>query len=147
MVRRALLLLAVAAGDAAPAAAALRTASCHLPGFETPVRCLELDVPLDYAAPDGRSIAIVAAIVPATTAAPKPDPLFVFAGGPGQAGTDFGPWLYTAFAPARRERDVVLLDFRGTGRSGALHCELPGVMDDDYVAAARRAVQDCVRER
>ena len=58
MVRIFALLLAVAAGAAAPAAAAPRTASCHLQGFETPVRCVELDVPLDYAEPDGASIAI-----------------------------------------------------------------------------------------
>ena len=70
-------------------------------------------------------------MVPATTARPAPDPLFVFAGGPGQAGTDFGPWLTTAFAPVRRTRDVVLVDFRGTGRSGALAARCP-----DLLAAA-----------
>src|SRR5687767_9248405 len=106
MVRLIVLALAVAAGAAAPAAAELRSASCHVAGFETPVRCVELDVPLDYAEPDGRSIAVTAAVVPATTARPSPDPLFVFAGGPGQAGTDFGPWLTTAFAPVRRTRDI-----------------------------------------
>ncbi len=129
-----------------PVAAELRSAPCHVAGFETPVRCVELDVPLDYAAPDGRSITIVAAVVPATTARPAPDPLFVFAGGPGQAGTDVGPWLTTAFGPARRERDVVLLDFRGTGRSVALACTLPDMLDRDYAAAVQQAVRDCVRK-
>ena len=143
---RIIALLAVAAGAAAPAVAALRTASCHLAGFETPVRCVERRSPRLRRA-RRPSIAITAAIVPATTAAPKSDPLFVFAGGPGQAGTDLGPWLQTAFAPARRERDIVLVDFRGTGRSGALDCELPGVMERDYVAAARRAVEAARRER
>jgi pimeloyl-ACP methyl ester carboxylesterase len=145
MVRLFALLLAAVA--AAPAAAAEpRSASCHLGGFETPVRCVEIDVPLDYDDPDGRSIAITAAVVPATTARPAPDPLFVFAGGPGQAGTDFGPWLTTAFAPVRRTRDVVLVDFRGTGRSGALECRVPSFLDPDYATAARRALRDCARD-
>jgi pimeloyl-ACP methyl ester carboxylesterase len=132
---------------AVPAAAAEpRSASCHLAGFETPVRCVEVDVPLDYADPDGGSIAIAAAVVPATTARPAPDPLFVFAGGPGQAGTDFGPWLATAFEPARRTRDIVLVDFRGTGRSGALACKLPDSLARDYTSAVRQAIRDCVRD-
>ena len=140
-------LLVVAAVAAKPTAAAeAHSASCHVPGFETPVRCVELTVPLDYADPDGRSIAVTAAIVPATTARPAPDPLFVFAGGPGQAGTDFGPWLQTAFAPVRRTRDVVLVDFRGTGRSGALACKPPDFLGIAEPAAVRQIVRDCARE-
>jgi pimeloyl-ACP methyl ester carboxylesterase len=138
--------LALAAWVSAPAAGELRSASCHIPGFETPVRCIDIDVPLDYAAPDARSIAILAAVVPATTARPSPDPLFVFAGGPGQAGTDFGPWLTTAFGPVRRTRDVVLIDFRGTGRSGALACKMPDLLEREYAAAGQQSVRDCVRE-
>jgi pimeloyl-ACP methyl ester carboxylesterase len=129
---------------AAPAAAELR-APCHLAGFETPVRCIEVVVPLDYAAPAGRTTTVTAAVVPATTARPQPDPLFVFAGGPGQAGTGFGPWLATAFAPVRRTRDVVLLDFRGTGRSGALDCGAPDALARDYRAEVQRAVRECAR--
>jgi pimeloyl-ACP methyl ester carboxylesterase len=127
-------------------AAESRSASCHVAGFETPVRCVEIDVPLDHGAPDGARLAITAAVVPATTARPAPDPLFVLAGGPGQAATDFGPWLATAFGPARRARDVVLLDFRGTGRSGKLDCDVPDLLDRNYEAAAQRSVQRCVRE-
>ena len=115
----ALIVAAVAAVAATPAeAAALRSSVCHISDFETPVRCVEVDVPLDYAEPAGPSITLTAAIVPATTGRPAQDPLFVFAGGPGQAATGYGAWLETAFGPARRARDVVLLDFRGTGRSG-----------------------------
>ena len=146
MVRLIALVVAVAAGTAAPAAAELRRSSCHVAGFETPVRCVELDVPLDYADPNGRSIAVMAAVVPATTARPAPDPLFVFAGGPGQAGTDFGPWLQTAFAPVRRTRDVVLVDFRGTGRSGALVCKSADFLGVAEPAAVRQVVRDCVSE-
>ena len=137
----ALLLASPALGDE------LVDSVCHLDGFETPVRCVSLEVPLDYSAPQSKSITIAAAVAPALTARPAPDPLFVFAGGPGQAGTDIGPWLETAFRPARRARDVVLLDFRGTGRSGALRCDVP----TDFMPAAssscgKRALQ-CARAR
>jgi len=137
--------LALAALCAAPAAAELRDAPCHLAGVETPVRCIAVDVPLDYAEPARGTITVTAAVVPATSARPEPDPLFVFAGGPGQAGTDFGPWLETAFARVRRARDVVLLDFRGTGRSGALDCRAPDLLERDYRAAIERAVRECAR--
>ena len=77
------------ASPAAPGAEPIESV-CHLDGFATPVRCVTLEVPLDYAAPQGESIAIAAAVAPALTARPEPDPLCVFAGGPGQAGTDIG---------------------------------------------------------
>ena len=116
---------------------------CHLDGFETPVRCVTLEVPLDYSAPQARSITITAAVAPALTARPAPDPLFVFAGGPGQAGTDIAPWLETAFRPTRRARDVVLLDFRGTGRSGALRCDVSMALSGDSVELMRQAGDAC----
>ena len=138
---------AVAVVIAAPAAEAqMRSSVCHVADFETPVRCVEVDVPLDYAAPAGPGITLTAAIVPATTARPAADPLFVFAGGPGQAATGYGAWLETAFGPVRRTRDVVLLDFRGTGRSGALDCAAPDFLAPDYATAAPRAVRECARE-
>ena len=138
---------AVAAVQSAHAAATeLRSSVCHVADFETPVRCVEIDVPLDYAAPDGPNITLTAAIVPATTARPARDPLFVFAGGPGQAATGYGAWLETAFGPVRRARDVVLLDFRGTGRSAAINCAAADLLAPDYATAAPRAVQECARE-
>ena len=60
--------------------------------------------------------------------------------------TGYGAWLETAFGPVRRARDVVLLDFRGTGRSGALNCAAPDFLAPDYATAAPRAVRECARE-
>src|SRR5262245_23928574 len=103
-------------------AAAVEERACHIDGFETAVRCVSLTVPLDYAEPDGTKITITAAIVPATTARPAKDPLVVLAGGPGQAATSMAPWLESAFKAARRARDIVLFDTRGTGLSGRIDC-------------------------
>ena len=78
--RRFSIIIAVAAGFTSTASAApYGERQCYVDGFETPVRCLSVTVPLDYAAPKGETITISVAIAPATTARPKPDPLFVFA--------------------------------------------------------------------
>ncbi len=93
---------------------------CHLDGFETPVRCVTLEVPLDYSAPQAQTITIAAAVAPALTARPAPDPLFVFAGGPGQAGTGHWPLArdrVPAGAPRARRRAARLPRHRPLGRA------------------------------
>lgn len=129
------------AGVARPGSAS--EAQCYVDGFETPVRCVSISVPLDYAAPQGESIAVTAAIAPSTSARPAADPLFVFAGGPGQAATGMGPWLNSAFAPARRERDIVLFDIRGTGKSGALDCPFTLTPERDSAGSLKRDAAAC----
>ena len=124
-------------------AAPYSEAQCYVDGFETRVRCVSINVPLDYGAPNGETIAVTAAIVPATTARPAPDPLFVFAGGPGQAATGMAPWLDSAFKPARRERDIVLFDIRGTGMSGAIDCPFSLTSDGDPVLTLKRDAAGC----
>lgn len=117
--------------------------SCYVDGFETPMRCVTITVPLDYDAPAAGTIEVTAAIAPATTAKPAPDPLFVFAGGPGQAATGMGPWLNTAFAPARRERDIVLFDIRGTGLSTPVACTISTDTGAGALATIRKDAAAC----
>jgi pimeloyl-ACP methyl ester carboxylesterase len=61
--------------------------------------------------------------VPAISLKKHPDPLFLIAGGPGTSAVD----LYTSgpgpFDRIRRDRDIILLDQRGTGRSHRLDCK------------------------
>jgi pimeloyl-ACP methyl ester carboxylesterase len=47
--------------------------------------------------------------------------LFILAGGPGQAATFLGPFA-AQMADVRKDRDIVLVDQRGTGRSSPLAC-------------------------
>ncbi len=89
------------------------------------VRCGELSVPEDPAAPGGRQITLHVAVVPALNRRAQPDPLFVLAGGPGQAATDFYAGYAGAFSAISRDRDIVLVDQRGTGKSAPLNCEYP----------------------
>lgn len=85
-------------------------------------QCGRLSVPENPAAPRGRRIALRVAVVPAISTRKRPDPLFVLAGGPGMAATSFYASVAPVFDRIRRERDIVLIDQRGTGGSNALDC-------------------------
>jgi pimeloyl-ACP methyl ester carboxylesterase len=61
-------------------------------------------------------------VLPAEAPQAAPDPVFVLAGGPGQAITEVYPQVSVAFERLRRDRDIVLVDQRGTGGSGRLTC-------------------------
>ena len=96
-------------------------AECRLPKLATPAQCGELVVPENRERPDGRKITIAVAVLPANTLTPKPDPLFILAGGPGQAASHLGPFA-ALLSLVRKDRDLVLVDQRGTGRSTPLTC-------------------------
>jgi pimeloyl-ACP methyl ester carboxylesterase len=132
------------AAQAQHASTGLQTHGCHLPGVEDALRCLKLPVPLDPARPGaaqpGQTIQLHVTIAPALREGARPDPLFVLAGGPGEAGSDVLPILNTAMRRVRPTRDIVFIDQRGTGLSGKLECE-PGLdedssLSDDQVDAA-----------
>lgn len=72
---------------------------------------------------DGRKLSLSVAVLPALSSSPLPDPLVVLAGGPGQAASDVAPTLAVALSKLRRDRDIVVLDQRGTGQSHPLRCE------------------------
>ena len=91
----------------------------------TEARCGTLSVPEDPDDPEGAHIRLAIAVVPAIATKAKPDPLFLVAGGPGQGSIHgFAP-LLGAFAGIRRERDLVMVDQRGTGDSNRLDCDMP----------------------
>lgn len=114
---------ALLVGSAGPAAAAA-THPCHLPGVEEPLRCVTLRVPLERGGGNASaSLGLHVTVAPAFRQAARPDPLFVLAGGPGQAGSDVLPLLNTSFRRIRATRDIVFIDQRGTGLSGKLDCE------------------------
>lgn len=93
--------------------------------FSVAARCGKLAVPEDPDDPMGAKIALAVAVVPAVATQAKPDPLFLLAGGPGQGATDAFVPLLPAFSGIRRERDIVLVDQRGTGGSNRLDCAMP----------------------
>ena len=99
----------------------LALAECRLPKLPVAAQCGTLEVPENRARPGGRKITLAIAVLPANTLNPHPDPLFVLAGGPGQAASFLGPFA-AMLTGVRKDRDIVLVDQRGTGRSSALAC-------------------------
>jgi pimeloyl-ACP methyl ester carboxylesterase len=99
-------------------------------------RCGTLKVPLDPAVPDGPKIELFVARLGAFSAEPRPDPLLLISGGPGQSTVDMYLQLRGAFEGARRDRDIILVDQRGTGRSAAgFTCRVPDDLSLDTAAA------------
>jgi pimeloyl-ACP methyl ester carboxylesterase len=87
-------------------------------------QCGRYEVAEDPAHPDGRRIRLnIAWIAPDEDAEVAPDPVFLLAGGPGQAATDVYPQVAAAFRDVLKHRNVVLVDQRGTGKSNPLKCE------------------------
>jgi len=114
-----------------------------------PAYCTTLTVPENRAAAGGRQIELAVAFVPSRAKQPRPDPVFMLAGGPGQSALESFPSAAGAFSEILRERHVVLVDQRGTGRSHPLDCRAPddvasGVPELVDVAAARRFAEECL---
>src|SRR5512138_617088 len=113
--------LVAGCGGERPSERSIALAQCRLPKLAVEAQCAKLDVPEDRRHPSRRTIALGIAVLPANTLNPKPDPLFVLAGGPGQAASHLGPFA-SQLVGVRKARDIVLVDQRGTGRSSPLDC-------------------------
>lgn len=98
-------------------------------------QCGTLSVPENPEAPDGRLIPLNIVRLPALSSSAQADPVFVLAGGPGQASTEIvasiSPWL----RKVNRERDFVFVDQRGTGKSHPLDC----ISDDEVDPTLNRS--------
>ena len=131
-----LLIVALAARTPAAAAAPLALFACEIEHPQRltllPAQCGVLSVAENPQDPNGRQIALRVARVAAISRRKEPDPLFVLAGGPGAAATEFYATLASAFGRILRERDIVLVDQRGTGASNRLDC----AEDQDSLARA-----------
>jgi pimeloyl-ACP methyl ester carboxylesterase len=92
-------------------------------GGSLAARCGVLQLPENRDDPTSKKIGVHVAVVPALRVQALRDPLFVLAGGPGQGASDFYASISAAFGRIRRDRDIVLVDQRGTGRSNRLDCE------------------------
>jgi len=135
-----------------PALAALGETPCRLVAESLPAAfgtCATLEVPQDYDAPDGPTLSLFVARLPALTANPAPDPLVLINGGPGGSSVDLYLQTRGAFDPIRRDRDIWLLDQRGTGRSlSGLDCALPQdfALETSTPDAIRATVENCIAE-
>lgn len=120
--------------------------ACRLPGIEREIRCGSVSMPEDPDRPDATRIDVKFAVVPAVARNARPDPVFVFAGGPGQAASQVIGMAMPILAELNARRDIVFVDQRGTGRSNRLDCP-----ESDTSLAARldpaqqlAALQQCL---
>ncbi|MCX4632202.1 alpha/beta fold hydrolase [Streptomyces sp. NBC_01443] len=100
-------------------------------------RCGTLTVPENRAKPNGRTIRLGVAIVPALAAHPKPDPIVWLAGGPGDDAV--GEAKMAVDGGLNRDRDVIFMSQRGTySADPALTCR----NIDEFNARATGLVYD-----
>ena len=148
-------LLAAATGSAderatqPPVSGALKLSDCRLPELDEPARCGVLEVPENPDRPQGRRIALQIGLLPATGGRALPDPIVVLMGGPGEDAISAAGYFARQFASLRTDRDLLLIDQRGTGLSSALRCDLFDEADAtrslrDFIPADR--VERCARE-
>ena len=107
----------------AASAAAAEPTPCRLRGIEHEALCGSLQRALDPAHPQGVQISVQYAVLPALARNKRPDPVFFFAGGPGQSAIEIAPQVAAMLARFSNRRDIVLIDQRGTGRSAPLLCD------------------------
>jgi pimeloyl-ACP methyl ester carboxylesterase len=109
--------------------------------------CAAISVAENPDEPGGRTIELFVARVPAISLNKKPDPLFLIAGGPGTSSVDLYTSTAGSFDRVRRDRDIILLDQRGTGRSHRLDCDYGNQnlferIDDEEVRAVNIKCRD-----
>lgn len=77
---------------------------------------------------EGRMLVLDLVILHTVSETPKPDPVFIFVGGPGASAIT----RERAYAESwmRQERDIVLVSQRGTQKSNPLDCTAPGSDDN-----------------
>lgn len=98
--------------------------------------------------PDGRRIDLAVAVLPATSRRRLPEPLVFITGGPGQSALESYVMARGAFARINRDRDIVLVDQRGTGRSNRLGCPQAESLDPSRASPKelREMVEACFAE-
>jgi pimeloyl-ACP methyl ester carboxylesterase len=95
----------------------VRLAPCS---FDATWLCGQLRVPLDRARPNDGAIPIAFYVLRHRSAKTGTRPVFVTPGGPGLSG--WGDHAFYEGTALAADRDIVLIDPRGSGRSGAIDC-------------------------
>ncbi|HEY2780683.1 MAG TPA: alpha/beta hydrolase [Steroidobacteraceae bacterium] len=145
------LIAALLGGRAMPAAGqriSIALASCRIENLARAARCGTLDVAENPDKPDGRRLSIGIVVIPAGATPAFSDPIVVLQGGPGEDAISSASFYAERFATLLDHRDLLLVDQRGTGKSGALPCqffsaEAPAVNLRDLfpIAAVKRCAQ------
>ena len=136
----AVVLAAASCSQNPPPRSPLVLSSCRLPGLESDAQCGTLEVWENRETKRGRRISINVAVVPARLRSREPDPIVLFAGGPGQSAVALAGQVMPIFAKLNDTRDLLLVDQRGTGQSNPLDC------DDDQEQPLQSLFEDALPE-
>ena len=141
------LLLLAACNNNSPVAID-RLQPCKIEQGPTDAYCGTLNVFENRKTKQGRKIDLKIVVLPALRRDPKPDPIFLFAGGPGQGAAKMADVLGMMFRRYQNDRDLVLIDQRGTGDSNPLNCEMveKGQEKDDLAEVSDAASMDRTRK-
>ncbi|AXG12379.1 alpha/beta hydrolase [Intrasporangium calvum] len=91
-------------------------------------QCASIEVPVDYAEPDGDTFELALRKVPALTPEKRVGTLVINPGGPGGSGLEYAQFSSFVFSKQLRESyDILGFDPRGIGQSDAVAC----LSDDD----------------
>jgi len=109
---------------ASSAQGAVEAADCLETPYGYQTRCGYVQLPQDYDDPDAGRVAIYFSLIRSKNSQKQPDPLVYLVGGPGSSGSQL---LQTSFRKYLKyfagERDIVIIDQRGTGLSDPpLYC-------------------------
>ncbi|WP_299775144.1 alpha/beta hydrolase [uncultured Pseudoteredinibacter sp.] len=118
---------------------------CYLPNLSDQVFCGELTRPETVGGE--KTIAVHYAVLPALRDNFPGEAVLAIAGGPGQSAMDLAAHFNQTLSDVRRERDILLIDQRGTGRSNILHCDemdsLEQLSFDDQSMDIAKETQRC----
>ncbi len=133
------------------AAPAIELESCELTSSQgvglVQARCGTLTRPLNPEAPDGASIELQVAVMASFSPEPQRDAFTVINGGPGGSSVTLYAEGAKAFAGILRERDIIVVDQRGTGSSVPLDCnELASLSGGVDLEAVSSATDECLAE-
>ncbi|MEV7046056.1 alpha/beta fold hydrolase [Amycolatopsis sp. NPDC051061] len=122
---------------------------CDIPELPT-ARCGTIEVPFDRAHPDAGTTPVGFALVPHTDhSGPAVGTVLTNPGGPGTGAIDMTGHFYAdGLRPILDKRDLLLIDPRGVGRSGAIRC--PALEDLTRIFQSvdhqRAAIGECGRQ-
>jgi pimeloyl-ACP methyl ester carboxylesterase len=118
----------------------LKTEACPEP-FDATTTCGVATVPANWAKPDGRTLEIWYASIPAPSGTSR-GVTVPFMGGPGEAISEVAD-RFLALVSALPNRHMLIVDVRGNGRSGRLGC--PTIDSAQWIPAGEEQVDAAAR--
>ena len=118
---------------------------------EQNAQCGSFEVKENPQDPKSINIALNVLRIPAVNPVPEQDPLFIVAGGPGQSAVVVAESVHGIFNEVRKNRDIIFVDQRGTGKSNPLDCafeseETKQLSEPEQEELGRIAVKQCIEK-